>query len=89
MSNAVGDDNALANLKLNYEKQKRDAKLNKQTILFSAMTSFARYGSNSSFTNILSNEELKNISSEELIDLIKSLTKKEHRILFYVPEKIE
>jgi len=89
LSNVVGDDNALANLKLNYEKQKRDAKLNKQTILFSAMTSFARYGSNSSFTNMLSNEELKNISSEELIDLIKSLTKKEHRILFYGPEKIE
>ena len=89
LSNAVGDDNALANLKLNYEKQKRDAKLNKQTILFSAMTSFARYGSNSSFTNMLSNEELKNISSEELIDLIKSLTKKEHRILFYGSEKIE
>ena len=88
LANAIEDEDALSSLKLNYKKQKEDAKLNKQTILFTAMTNFARYGSSSSFTNSLSDEELEAITSKELIDLIHNLTLNEHRVLFYGPDNI-
>ena len=63
LSNAVGDEIALKSLKSSYEKQKQDSKLNKQTILFTAMTNYARYGAESSFTNKLTLEEIEAITS--------------------------
>ena len=88
LSNAVSDEIALKSLKSSYEKQKQDAKLNKQTILFTAMTNYARYGGKSSFTNKLSLQEIETISSQELLDIIHSLTKNEHRILYYGPDDL-
>ena len=88
LSNAVADEDALLSLKATYEKQKNDAKLDKQVILFSAMTSYARYGKNSSFTNSLTKDELASISSTELLDIIHSLTKNDHRVLYYGPDNI-
>ena len=88
LSNAVADEDALLSLKATYEKQKNDAKLDKQVILFSAMTSYARYGKNSSFTNSLTKDELDSISSTELLDIIHSLTKNDHRVLYYGPDNI-
>ena len=88
LANSIADENALINLKSNYLKQKADAKLNKQTILFTAMTSFARYGSNSSFTNTITDKELEAITSQELLDIIHNLTSKEHKVQFYGPTEI-
>ncbi len=88
LSNVVADEDALNSLKSTYEKQKRDAKLNKQTILFSAMRSYARYGKNSSFTNQLSKQELDSIQSSDLLDIIHNLTKNDHRILYYGPDNL-
>jgi len=88
LSNVIADEDALLNLKATYEKQKSDAKLNKQIILFTAMTSYARYGKNSSFTNTLSKEELNSITSAELLNIIHNLTKNDHRILYYGPDGI-
>ena len=88
LSNAISDEDALLSLKATYEKQKNDAKLDKQVILFSAMTSYARYGKNSSFTNSLTKDELDSISSTELLDIIHSLTKNDHRVLYYGPDNI-
>ena len=62
LSNAIGDEDALKSLKSSYEKQKQDAKLNKQTILFTAMTNYARYGAESSFTNKLTLEEKQRLT---------------------------
>jgi predicted Zn-dependent peptidase len=88
LSNAIADEDALNSLKSTYEKQKKDAKLNKQTILFSAMRSYARYGENSSFTNKLSKQELDAVNSRDLLDIIHNLTKNEHRILYYGPDNL-
>ena len=52
------------------------------------MTSFARYGSNSSFTNTITDKELEAISSQELLDIIHNLTSKEHKVQFYGPTEI-
>jgi predicted Zn-dependent peptidase len=74
LSDAVADDEALENLKLSELKGRTDAKLNKQIILWRAMGSYAKYGVNSSFMNILSEEELANVTADELLDLINNLT---------------
>ena len=88
MANAVSDEDALVELKATKLKGRADAKLNRQTILWRAMGNYAKYGSNSSFTNILSEGELNDITSNELIGLIHNLTSYTHRILYYGPDKI-
>ena len=52
------------------------------------MGSYAKYGVNSSFMNILSEEELANVTSAELLDLIHNLTSYEHKIMYYGPDEI-
>ena len=89
LANAVVDEDALVELKATKLKERADAKLNRQTILWRAMGNYAKYGSNSSFMNILSEEELNSITSTELVDLIHNLTTYNHRILYYGPESIE
>ena len=88
LANAVADEDALVELKATKLKERADAKLNRQTILWRAMGNYAKYGSNSSFMNILSEEELNNVTSTELLDLIHNLTAYKHRILYYGPEKM-
>jgi len=85
LANAVADEDALANLKMDMLKKREDAKKNKQTILFRAMGAYARYGANSSFSNVLSDEEIENTIAVELTEIIHTLTKDEHTILYYGP----
>ena len=88
LANAVADEEALVELKATKLKERADAKLNRQIILWRAMGNYAKYGSNSSFMNILSEAELNNVTSTELLDLIHNLTAYKHRILYYGPEKM-
>ncbi len=64
-------------------KKREDAKRNKRTILNNAMYSYAVYGASNPFTNVLSEQELKKLSAEEVVNKIKSLGKTEHHILYY------
>ena len=88
LANAIVDEEALTNLKMDMLKKRADAKLNKQTILFRAMGAYAKYGENSSFTNVLSDEEIENTTAKQLVDIIHSLTKDEHRVLYYGPSSL-
>jgi len=88
LAGAVADEDALVNLKMKVLKGRSDAKLNKQVILWRAMGSYAKYGDNSSFRNILSEGDLNNVTSAELVDLIHNLTSYEHKIMYYGPEPI-
>ncbi len=76
---------ALKNLISDIKKGREDAKLSKETILWSAMYNFGKFGMNSPFTHILSDEELDKITSEECLEKIKSLTDYNHRVLYYGP----
>tara|TARA_B100001758_G_scaffold247935_1_gene268737 strand:+ start:6678 stop:9608 length:2931 start_codon:yes stop_codon:yes gene_type:complete len=89
LAGVVADEEALENLKSKIIKERNDAKLNKQVILWRAMGSYAKYGPNSSFTNILSEDELNNIASDELLALIHNLTSYKHEIMYYGPESIK
>ena len=89
LANAVTNDDALHNLKMDVLKKREDAKLSKQTILYSGMANFAKYGAKNAFTNQLSEEELMAVSSEELLSIIHNLTSYEHRVLYYGPKEVD
>ena len=89
LSDVVANDEALENLKLNTLKKRADAKLNKQTILYSGMSNYAKYGPNNPFTNTLSDEEIMVTTSDELIAIIRNMTSYEHRVLYYGPKSFE
>tara|TARA_B100000900_G_C20596464_1_gene723646 strand:+ start:1235 stop:4156 length:2922 start_codon:yes stop_codon:yes gene_type:complete len=89
LANAVANDAALENLKLDVLKKREDAKLNKQTILYSGMANFAKYGAENPFTNQISEEELMAITADELLEIIRNLTSYQHRVLYYGPLTVE
>ncbi len=88
LANPQPNEEALANLKSDSHKSRSDAKKNKNRILWGGLMNYARYGTESPFTNVLSNEELNAISSDELLDIIRSLTSMEHTVMYYGPMKI-
>ncbi len=83
LANAQPNTEALTSLIGDIKKERVDAKLNKQKILNTALVSYAKYGKNSPFTNILSSTELDHLNATELIDIIHQLTSYEHRVLYY------
>ena len=89
LANAVANEAALENLKLDVLKKREDAKLNKQTILYSGMANFAKYGAENPFTNQISTEELMATTADELLEIIRNLTSYEHRVLYYGPLSVE
>jgi len=66
-----------------------DIKKNKGVILQQAMVYFAKYGSTNPFNNVISNEDLKNLKSEKLVQLIKSIFSFKHQIHYYGPSTAE
>ncbi|MDN5200388.1 insulinase family protein [Fulvivirgaceae bacterium BMA10] len=80
------DEEALKNLVDGILKEREDAKKDKFAILYNGMMSYGQYGSESPFTNVLSNKALLELTPDELINIIKGFTKTEHRILYYGPK---
>jgi predicted Zn-dependent peptidase len=87
INDAVPDEEALFILKDKYFKQRENNKQSKGSIK-SGLFSYIKYGSESTFTNIMSEDELNDITSKELIYLIHNLTNYKHRILYYGPQNI-
>lgn len=83
LSSIIPNDDALNDMIDGILKSRADAKLNKRTILRSALANYAKYNVNSPFLNRLSEEELRAITSKELVTLIKKITKYKHRIFYY------
>lgn len=81
------DENALAGLKNNLQKSRANSKLNKVNIA-NALQSYAMYGAKNPFNNVLTNEELQAIQPGQLTDLLHSLTKMEHKVMYYGPESM-
>lgn len=59
-----------------------NSKKRKENIMV-ALTSYAKFGKDSRFRDILSEKELKEMKASELTDLLKDLTNYEHQIFFY------
>jgi predicted Zn-dependent peptidase len=64
-------------------KKRADSKLNKNTILWSAMFNYGKYGAKSPTTNILTEEQLKSLNPENLTKMIKDMYSYKHKIFYY------
>ena len=88
INHAEGNDEALEALKGRILKSRADAKLNKSGIM-SALTSYATYGEKNPFNDVLSDDEIKNLSSQQLLTVLKDLLNYKHKLIYYGPKTID
>lgn len=86
LNSGRGDKDALASMVENILKEREDAKLSKNTILWQAMYNYGVYGPKNPFTNILSEQELKALTPDDLLGVVKKLSGYEHKMLYYGPQ---
>lgn len=86
LANAKVDELAYSDLVAGILKERTDSKLEKGNILQGAMSSYAKYGAVSPFTNIIAEKDLKELQPTVLVEKIKSLTGYKHRIFYYGSE---
>ena len=87
LQNPVADENAYQNMIMDILKERENAKLNKNTILRRGLFNYVRHGEKSAFTDILTEDELKAIQAQELIDLIKGFSDYKQGYFYYGPRK--
>lgn len=87
LKNCKGDENALKSLKARITKSRTDAKANKGAIM-NGLVSYARFGNKNPFNYVLSDEELKNITADELVGILHDLNSYSHKILYYGPQPL-
>lgn len=82
LADAQADEDAYARYIERILKSRSDAKVNKNSIQ-NALNQYVTYGENSRFRDILTEEELKAINPQELVDLIKNFLAYKHQIFYY------
>ena len=70
-------------------KDRQNAKLDKDQILWSGLYAYGKYGKVNSNTNILSEEDLKSIKPEELTNLLKEFLSYKHEIFYYGQKSLD
>ncbi|KQN38428.1 peptidase M16 [Pedobacter sp. Leaf41] len=88
LANCKPNEKALEDLKGRLLKSRENAKLNKSSILGGLM-SYAQYGSDNPFNYGLSNDEIKNMKSSDLIYLLHNLTNYKHTITYFGPKALD
>ncbi|MFN8276639.1 MAG: insulinase family protein [Chitinophagales bacterium] len=83
LHDAQPDQQLYDNLVLDIMKERTDAKLSKQTILWSGLLNYGLFGAKNPFNNVMSNEELKSVKAASLTDLLHRLTTYKHRVFYY------
>ncbi len=89
LANAKPDQTALNQMVERMLKQRKDAKLNKQAIFNGALRSYAIFGKKNPYNLNLTEEQLRALKAEDMVDLLKSLTSYQHKILYYGPKRME
>ena len=85
LKNAKPDDAALKSFVNRKLKGRSDSKLNKRAILWGGMMNYGQYGAKNPFNDKMSEEKLKSLKAENLVNKIKTLTDYQHRVLYYGP----
>ena len=85
--NAIPDEEILANLKADMLKYRADAKLNQSTC-FSALQEYILFGPEYIRKTTMTDEQIKNITSEELLSKIREVLGCEHEIRYYGPATV-
>jgi predicted Zn-dependent peptidase len=84
LENAQPNEDALKNMVADLLKSRTDAKSNQNAVL-NALISYCEYGSELT-RYMLSEEQLKSLTGDELIGIVKQLLSYEPEILYYGPE---
>ncbi len=85
MANCTPNEAALANLKKDILLSRSNAKLN-QSRNFSALNDYVKYGAKNATNTVLSDAQIKALTSGELIAKIKGLMDHKHTIMYYGPQ---
>ena len=85
--NAIPNEEILANLKADMLKYRTDAKLNQSTC-FSALQEYIFYGPEYIKKTTMTDEQIKDITSEELLSKIREVLGCEHEIRYYGPATV-
>jgi predicted Zn-dependent peptidase len=84
LANCEANDEALQEMIAGMKKKRADSKRNKGAIR-NALSNYARYGADNPFNYVLSDEQLDAITPKQLVDILRSLTKYNHKVLYYGP----
>jgi predicted Zn-dependent peptidase len=87
-ANCKANETALTELKSSILKSRENTKLNKSAIL-SGLMSYAQYGPKNPINFALTNEEVKQMTSAQLLDIIHHLKEHKHSINYYGPETLD
>lgn len=87
MSDVQPDDQALKMLVERSIKGRKDSKSN-QTTSYRALNSYAMYGDKSSYLDVFTDEQMRALNCQQLVDLIHGLFGYKHRVLYYGPESL-
>ncbi|MEJ2881291.1 M16 family metallopeptidase [Pedobacter sp. GR22-6] len=86
-ANCKANEQALSELKSRILKSRENNKLNKGAILGGLM-SYAQYGPSNPSNYTLSNEEVKNITSDQLLYILHNINNYKHTITYYGPQTL-
>ncbi|WP_246168800.1 M16 family metallopeptidase [Rudanella paleaurantiibacter] len=87
LRNCQANEAALADLKERILKSRADNKLNKGSIL-QGLLSYAQYGSKNPYNNQLTNDELKALTSAQLLEVLHTLFDYPHQVIYYGPQPL-
>lgn len=85
IKNCQADQAALDAYKTRLKKARANAKQNKGVIM-SGLRSYAQYGPQNPFNNVLSDAELDALKAEDLINVLHDLFNFKHKVLYYGPK---
>jgi zinc protease len=85
INNSLPDTAAYAKYAERIIKERDDAKLSQDNILWSGLMNYAMHGKLSSQTDVLSNDEIRKQDPAELLGLVKSMINYPHRIFYCGP----
>ncbi|MDH6253535.1 putative Zn-dependent peptidase [Chryseobacterium sp. H1D6B] len=85
IKNCQADQTALDAYKIRLKKARANAKQNKGTIM-SGLRSYAQYGAQNPFNNVLTDAELDALKAEDLIKVLHDLFNYKHKVLYYGPK---
>lgn len=86
-ANCKANENALTELKSSILKSRENNKLNKSAIL-SGLTAYAQYGAANPYNYGLTNDEVKNMTSKELLYILHNINNYKHTIAYYGPQDL-
>lgn len=84
-----GNPSALANLTQNILKERENQKLDKRSILYVGLSSYAKYGPISPTTNVVKSKDLIGLKTDELLSITSKLMTYPHKILYFGPAGME